>query len=144
MNSLNSILLEGNLTKDPQLSKTPKGTPVCIFSVASNRYYKQEDEGVNEVSFFDVEVWSRLAETCSEHLTKGRGVRVVGRLKQDRWEDPEGKLHSRIKIVGEHVEFRPVFKGKKKDEAGEDEAPEDVQDQIEETDDGTAEEKVAV
>ena len=91
MNSLNSILLEGNLTKDPQLSKTPKGTPVCTFSVASNRYYKQDDEGVNEVSFFDVEVWSRLAETCGEHLTKGRGVRVVGRLKQDRWEDPEGR-----------------------------------------------------
>lgn len=108
MNSLNSILLEGNLTRDPVLSETPKGTSVCTFSVGSNRYYKYENEGQNEVSFFDVEVWARLAEQCSEHLKKGRGVRVVGRLKQDRWTDGDGKYHSRVKIVGEHVEFRPV------------------------------------
>ena len=113
INSLNSILLEGNLTKDPVLKKTPKGTPVCSLSVASNRYYKQDDDSVDEVSFFDVETWSRLAETCSQYLKKGRGVRVVGRLKQDRWEDGEGKLRSRIKIVAEHVEFRPQLTGKK-------------------------------
>ena len=120
MNSLNSTLLEGNLTKDPALNKTPKGTLVCSFCLASNRYYKLEDESVNEVSFFDVEAWSRLAETCSENLTKGRGVRVVGRLKQDRWEDSEGKYHSRIKIIAEHVDFKPVFKGKKVEESAED------------------------
>lgn len=108
MNSLNSILLEGNLTRDPVLSETPKGTSVCTFSIGSNRYYKYENEGQNEVSFFDIEVWARLAEQCSEHLKKGRGVRVVGRLKQDRWTDGEGKYHSRVKIIGEHVEFRPV------------------------------------
>jgi single-strand DNA-binding protein len=128
MNSLNSILLEGNLTRDPELSKTPKGTPVCNFCVASNRYYKQDEEGVNEVSFFDVEVWSRLAESCAEHLTKGRGVRVVGRLKQDRWEDPEGKPRSRIKIVAEHVEFKPVFKGKdSKEKESENESGKEVE-----------------
>jgi len=109
MNSLNSILIEGNLTHDPVLYETPKGTQVCNFSVASNRFYKQNDEQQKEVSFFDVEVWSRLAERCGEYLKKGRGVRVVGRLKQDRWKDNEGKSHSRVKIVGEHVEFRPNF-----------------------------------
>jgi single-strand DNA-binding protein len=56
-----------------------------------------------------VEVWSKLAETCAENLKKGRGVRVVGRLKQDRWSDAEGKNHSRIKIIGDHVEFKPEF-----------------------------------
>ena len=61
---------------------------------------------MKETSFFDVEVWARLAETCSEYLRKGRGVRVVGRLKQDRWQDGEGRPRSRVKIVGEHVEFR--------------------------------------
>lgn len=106
MNSLNSILVEGNLTKDPVLSTTPKGTAVCNFSVASNRFYRSDDELQKEVSFFDVEVWSRLAERCADELTKGRGVRVVGRLKQDRWQDQEGNPRSRVKIVAEHVEFR--------------------------------------
>jgi single-strand DNA-binding protein len=116
MNNLNSIILEGNLTKDPVMDKTPKGTAVCHFTVASNRYYKTEGERQEEVGFFEVEVWSRLAETCSEYLTKGRGVRVVGRLKQDRWTNPEGEPRSRINIVGEHVEFRPKPKVGSSDE----------------------------
>ena len=116
MNNLNSILIEGNLTRDPVLATTPKGTPVCNFSVASNRFYKQDTEGRKEVSFFDVEVWAKLANQCGEYLSKGRGVRVVGRLKQDRWTDAEGKNHSRVKIVGEHVEFRPKFTKEKSEE----------------------------
>ncbi|MCK5249786.1 MAG: single-stranded DNA-binding protein [Spirochaetaceae bacterium] len=118
MNNLNSIILEGNLTRDPVMDKTPKGTAVCHFTVASNRYYKSEGERQEEVGFFDVEVWSRLAETCSEYLTKGRGVRVVGRLKQDRWSNADGELRSRIHIVGEHVEFRARPKSEGTDEAG--------------------------
>ena len=109
MNSLNSILVEGNLTRDPELKATPKGTPVCSFSVASNRFYKQDQEYQKEVSFFDVETWAKLAESCAEYLEKGRGVRVVGRLKQDRWQDQEGNPRSKVKIVAEHVEFKPVF-----------------------------------
>ena len=112
MNSLNSILVEGNLVRDPVLSQTPKGTPVCSFSVASNRFYRVENETQKEVSFFDVEVWAKLAENCGDQLRKGRGVRVVGRLKQDRWTDGEGKGHSRVKIIGEHVEFKPDFSAK--------------------------------
>ncbi|NBC28860.1 MAG: single-stranded DNA-binding protein [Spirochaetes bacterium] len=110
MNSLNSILIEGNLTKDPVVSETPKGTTVCNFRVATNRFYKQNDEQQKEVSYFDVESWSKLADRCGEYLEKGRGVRVVGRLREDRWNDGEGKPHSRIKIVAEHVEFKPSFK----------------------------------
>ena len=107
MNNLNSILLEGNLVRDPEISYTPKGTPVCNFSIACNRYYKQGEELQEEVSYFDVTVWNRLAEVCKEYLAKGRGVRVVGRLKQDRWEDPEGKTRSKVHVVAEHVEFKP-------------------------------------
>ena len=116
MNSLNSILVEGNLVRDPVLTQTPKGTQVCSFSVASNRFYRVENETQKEVSFFDVEVWAKLAETCNEQLRKGRGVRIVGRLKQDRWSDGEGKNHTRIKIIGEHVEFKPDFSAKKEKE----------------------------
>lgn len=114
MNSLNSILVEGNLTRDPLLAQTPKGTPVCNFSVASNRFYRNNEELQKEVSFFDVEVWSKLAERCADTLKKGRGVRVVGRLKQDRWENKDGEPRSRVKIVAEHVEFKPQWK--KRDE----------------------------
>lgn len=125
MNSLNSILVEGNLTRDPLLAQTPKGTPVCNFSVASNRFFRNNEEMQKEVSFFDVEVWSKLAERCADTLKKGRGVRVVGRLKQDRWTDGEGKNHSRVKIVAEHVEFRPVF-SKPNAEDKQDEAQDDL------------------
>jgi len=110
MNNLNSILIEGNLTRDPVVRETSKGVRVCTFAVASNRYYKQGGETQQEVSFFDIEVWANLAETCAAYLEKGRGVRVVGRLKQDRWQDGDGKPQSRIKIVAEHVEFEPSFK----------------------------------
>ena len=107
MNNLNSILLEGNLVRDPELSYTPNGVPVCKFSIGSNRYYKQDDELQQEVSFFDITTWSRLAEVCNEYLKKGRGVRVIGRLKQDRWVDGDGKGRSKVYVVAEHVEFRP-------------------------------------
>jgi single-strand DNA-binding protein len=107
VNSLNSILIEGSLARDALLRATPKGTPVCTFSIASNRYYKGENGMEREVSFFDVEVWGTLAETCGEKGRKGQGVRVVGRLKQDRWVDPQGETQSKMTIVAEHVEFRP-------------------------------------
>jgi single-strand DNA-binding protein len=109
MNNLNSIIIEGNLTKDPEYHTTPKGTPVCTFSVASNRFFKQDDEQKKEVSFFPVETWARNAELCNEYLNKGRGVRVVGRLKQDRWKAQDGSNRERVKIVAEHVEFKPLF-----------------------------------
>ena len=110
MNNLNSILIEGNLVRDPMLRSTPKGTQVCTMSLASNRYYRQDSGFEKEVSFFDIESWAKLAEACYSKGKKGRGVRVVGRLKQNRWSDPEGKGHSKVTIVAEHVEFRPEFK----------------------------------
>ena len=122
MNNLNSILIEGNLVKDPELSYTPKGTAVCKFTVACNRAFKQDDQLQKEVSFFDVSTWTRLAEVCAEYLKKGRGVRVVGRLKQDKWTDADGKPHSRVLIVAEHVEFKPQIKkqdGDGKEDSGE-------------------------
>ena len=112
MNALNSILIEGNVVRDPVVKETPRGSSVCNFSIASNRFYKQDDEFEQETSFFDVEGWGKLAEACSKGCLKGRGVRVVGRLKQDRWTDSDGKNCSKIKVVAEHVEFKPQFKNK--------------------------------
>ena len=107
MNNLNSVLLEGNLCRDPELRYTPKGTPVCTLVLASNRSYKVEGERQEEVSFVETTTWGKLATVCAEHLAKGRGVRVVGRLKQDRWEDAEGNARAKVVIVAEQVEFQP-------------------------------------
>lgn len=107
MNNLNSVLLEGNLCRDPELRYTPKGTPVCTLVLASNRSYKVEGERQEEVSFVETTTWGKLATVCAEHLAKGRGVRVVGRLKQERWEDPEGNSRAKVVIVAEQVEFQP-------------------------------------
>ena len=111
LNNLNSILLEGNLSREPELRYTPKGTPLCTLNVASNRTYKIDGERVEEVSFIDATTTGKLATVCAEHLTKGRGVRVVGRIKQERWEadGPDGyQPRSKVVIVAEHVEFQPV------------------------------------
>ena len=109
MNSLNSILVEGNVVRDPSTKTLPSGNQVCDFTLATNRFYKSGEEGFEkEVSYFDIEAWSRLGTACAQNLKKGRGVRVVGRLKQDRWTDPEGKQRAKVKIVAEHVEFKPA------------------------------------
>jgi single-strand DNA-binding protein len=110
MNNLNSILIEGILVRDPLLRTTSKGTSLCTFSLASNRFFKQDSGLEKEVGFFDVETWAKLAEHCYNQGRKGRGVRVVGRLKQSRWTGQDGKTHARISIVAEHVEFRPEVK----------------------------------
>jgi single-strand DNA-binding protein len=108
MNNLNSILIEGNLVKDPVIRTTPKSTYVCNFTIATNRYHRVAGEAgfEREVSFFDIETWGRLAESCYQIGKKGRGVRVVGRLRQDRWQE-DGKNRARIIVVAEHVEFKP-------------------------------------
>ncbi len=112
MNSLNSILIEGNVVRAPVMRETPRGSQVCTFSLASNRFYRQDDQTEQETSFFEIETWSKLAEICHTNCGKGRGIRVVGRLKQDRWVGADGKNYSKIKVVGEHIEFKPIFKGK--------------------------------
>lgn len=105
MNDLNSVLLEGNLTRDPEMKYTQSGSAICTFSIAVNRSYKKGDEWEKEVSFIDVTVWGKPAENCSQYLKKGRGVRVVGRLKQDRWEK-DGKTNSKLGVIADHVEFK--------------------------------------
>jgi single-strand DNA-binding protein len=119
VNNLNSILIEGNLVRDPEVHTAPKGTTVCTFSIASNRYFKQDSCMEKEVSYFNVETWAKLAESVGNQGRKGRGVRVVGRLKQERWTDRDGKTQSKVVIVAEHVEFRPELAKTAAETAGE-------------------------
>ncbi len=111
MNQLNSLILEGNLVRDAVLSEPAPGFKKCMFTMGVNRFYKnRKNEDVNEASFFDVEAYGNMADYCSEKAKKGRGVRVVGRLKQDTWKDNAGKTASRIYVVAEHIEYKPMKK----------------------------------
>jgi single-strand DNA-binding protein len=95
------------MVREPLLKTTPKGTAVCTFNLASNRFYKQNFALQQEVSYFEVEAWAKLAEDANAKGRKGRGVRVVGRLKQERWIGLDGKNRSKVVIIAEHLEFRP-------------------------------------
>ena len=108
--SLNSVNIMGNLTQDPELKYTPSGKGVCSLSIANNRIYTKNGEKVTEVSYFDVEVWAQAAENCSKYLTKGSGIIVEGRLRQDRWEK-DGKTQSRVRIIANAVHFMPKKQG---------------------------------
>ncbi len=108
--SLNSVNIMGNLTRDPELKYTPSGKTVCSLSLANNRLYTSKGEKITEVSYFDVEVWGVVAENCSKYLTKGSGVIVEGRLRQDRWEK-DGKTQSRVRIIATNIHFMPKKSG---------------------------------
>ncbi len=109
MNTINSIVIEGNMVKSPVDHETAKGKKVCNFSIAANRSIKTASgEYGKEVSFFDIETWGSMAEACMKEGCKGRPVRIVGRLKQNRWDGADGKHYSKICIVAEHVEFKPM------------------------------------
>jgi len=98
-----TVQIEGNVTRDPVLKKTKTGKSVCTFSVAVNHFSKGDAE--QKVSFFDVETWEKLAESCVSNITKGRRVMVFGSLRQERWDDADGKKHSRLKIVGRDIRY---------------------------------------
>jgi single-strand DNA-binding protein len=106
MNQLNSIILEGNVVRKAELSEPSIGFKVCKFPLAVNRHTKTPNgEFKSDVSYFDVETYGQMAETCSKWCDKGQGIRVVGRLKQSRWEENKVK-HSRVFVVAEHVEYK--------------------------------------
>ena len=107
MASLNQVSLIGNLTRDPELRVTPKGTVVCQFGIAVNHKYKGADGNLaEEVTFLDCEAWGKTAEAVSKYCTKGKPVFVGGRLKLDQWEDKNTKeKRSRVKVVAENVQF---------------------------------------
>jgi len=102
--SLNKAQLIGNLTKDPELRYTPSGTPVCNFSVATNRKWKNaKGEAQDEATFHRVIAWSKLAEICSQLLTKGKKVFIEGRISNRNWEDPQGQKHYVTEIVADEL-----------------------------------------
>ena len=90
MPNLNRVLLIGNLTRDPEVRYTPKGTAVAEMSLAINRFTQSDNgEKKEEVTFVDVTLWARLAEISGEYLKKRKPVFVEGRLQFDTWDDKQ-------------------------------------------------------
>ncbi len=107
MASLNKVMLIGNVTRDPEIKYTPKGSAVADLGLAINRSYtNQSGEKVEEVTYVDVELWGRLAEIAGEYAKKGRPIFIEGRLRIDSWEDKQsGQKRSRLKVVGEGLQL---------------------------------------
>lgn len=107
MASFNKVILVGNLTRDPELRYTPKGTAVAKVGLAVNRVWTNEaGEKKEEVTFVDVDCWGRTAENVGQYMRKGRPMLVEGRLKLDQWDDKEtGQKRSRLGVVAESVQF---------------------------------------
>ena len=103
MNNFAAATVEGFATHEPQLKKTKTGKSVCTFSIAVNHYSKAEEPP--KVSFIEVETWEKVAEMCSQSVSKGKRLMVIGSLRQDRWESEDGQTKSRIKIVGNEIRF---------------------------------------
>src|ERR1700761_9319734 len=107
MANLNRVLLIGNLTRDPEVRYTPKGTAVTEIGLAVNRIYSGEDgEKKEETTFVDVTLWARQAEIAGQYLKKGRPVFIEGRLQLDSWDDKQtGQKRSRLRVVAENLQL---------------------------------------
>ena len=107
MANLNKVMLIGNLTRDPELRHTPKGTAVAEISLAINRIWNNDQgQKQEETTFVEVTLWGRQAELAQQYLTKGRPVYIEGRLSLDTWDDKEtGKKRSKLKVIGETLQF---------------------------------------
>ena len=114
MASLNKVFLMGNLTRDPELSYTPSGVPVCKFGLAVNRKYTtKQGEQKEEVLFIDINVWKKQAENCAQYLKKGSQALVEGSLQLDSWADKKtGEKRSRIKVQAQSVKFMSNAQGR--------------------------------
>ncbi len=107
MANLNKVMLIGNLTRDPELRYTPKGTAVAEIGMAINRV-RTNDQGQRQedTTFIDVTLWGRQAELAQQYLTKGRPVYIEGRIQMDTWEDKNtGQKRTKLKVVGENMQF---------------------------------------
>ncbi|PWU07387.1 MAG: single-stranded DNA-binding protein [Verrucomicrobia bacterium] len=113
MANVNKVILIGNVTRDPELKYTPKGTAVCDLGLAVNRYYTLDGgEKKEETTFVDVTLWGRQAEIAHQYLKKGSPVYIEGRLQLDTWEDKQtGQKRSRLRVIAENLQLLGARQG---------------------------------
>jgi single-strand DNA-binding protein len=105
MTDVNQIVVIGNLTRDMELAFMQNGTAVGRVSIAVNRSWKKGTEYVDEVSYFDVSIFGKMAEGLRQYLLKGKKISVVGYLKQERWKDINGNARSKVSIIAENIQL---------------------------------------
>ncbi len=106
MASFNKVLLIGNLTADPKLSYNQSGLAIANFTLAINSKYNSKEQGVKEeVGFFDIVVFGKQAENCSNYLSKGKPVFVEGRLAMRKWDAQDGTKRTKIYVIAQRVQF---------------------------------------
>jgi single-strand DNA-binding protein len=107
MPNLNKVMLIGNLTRDPEVKYTPKGTAVAEVGLAINRVYTPEGgERREETTFVDITFWGRQAEIVGQYAKKGNPLYVEGRLQLDTWDDKQsGQKRSKLRVVGEQLQL---------------------------------------
>ncbi len=107
MANFNKVIIAGNLTRDPEMRYTPRGTAIARLGVALNRRYTTESgEQRDETTFVDVDAFGRQAEVISQYMRKGRPILIEGRLKLDQWDDKNtGQRQSKLRVVLESFSF---------------------------------------
>jgi single-strand DNA-binding protein len=119
MQGFASVVVVGNLVRDPAMKYTPNGTPFCEFGIAVNEKWTQDGEKKERVNFFDVTCFGKTAEVAGQYLTKGKPVAIEGKLQQNRWETESGDKRSKVEIIGNRIHFLPDGKGGQGDQAPE-------------------------
>lgn len=117
MSTLNQVIIEGNIVRDVSVKEKPWGTKFCVASIAVNHYYKDKQGNfADEVGYYDVHVFGENSVKSLEKIgKKGVPIRVIGRLKQDRWKNSDGKQTSRNYIVAAHIDYLKKQIAEKKD-----------------------------
>lgn len=113
----------GNATKDVELKYTPTGTAIATISIAVNHKYTSGGETKEDVSYFDIKVFGKMAEACGQYLSKGSKVFVAGRLSQERWKNSDGQQRSKVVIIAERVEFLSAKNSETNQQTDDEESP---------------------
>ena len=103
--NINSVVLVGNLTKDPELRHTPSGTAVTTLRLAVNDRVKRGEDWQDAAYYFDVTVWGRDAENCAQYLAKGRPVGVQGKLTWREWDAQDGTKRQSVEVTANNIQF---------------------------------------
>ena len=104
MENLNSVIVTGNLTRDPEVRETKNGNHVCRFSIAHGWFNKASN--TKTTSYFDCKAWNEEAKKFYQNASKGTRVKVIGRLEQENWTDKlTGKERSKVVILANEIEL---------------------------------------
>ncbi len=117
MRSINKVMLIGYVASDPELKTTTTGKSVTAFKLATNRDWKTSDgEKHQATDYHRITAWSKLGEICNEHLHKGSGIYVEGRISNHKYQSKDGVDHNVTEVIADNVHFLSFNKSKERQE----------------------------